>query len=117
MAGDKVPRAQSSELIEQRHARNLVAPYQRRAAQWNEQLARLRVVSAIGRDDLSAEARGVVPLIVAARVQLQEAAASEPEMVRSHGVVRDMDRALYRLVLAFEGLAGTTNPRDREVRG
>lgn len=96
---DAAPRVRSvSEgRLVTRATRSLMAPYAEQLAVWYPRLAHLRAAAL--RPDLSVvRSAGVFRAEVAkARTQLDDHARAAPEPIRSHSIVRDLQRAYQRL--------------------
>lgn len=107
MANEVKPRkrAQNSLVRSNRDARRIVAPAQKALDGWQRELAHIRTALALRsthQHALIERALAVVPLVVAQRVELDQRAAETSSEVASHSLIRDVRRALSRLVDELE---------------
>ena len=93
-------RAPNQALQTLKALRTIVRPYQVKLNIWQAQLAasRIRQQLGLGIDLAREEALRLSPLATAARVELARDATEAGFAVSSHSVLRDLDRALLRLV-------------------
>lgn len=92
-------RAKSAENLYGSRAREIVAPYHQRVRRWQERLAHLRAVKVFrpqehADSDIAAE---LVPLVVAARIELEAELAKVELGVADHSAVASVRAALKGL--------------------
>lgn len=105
---EKKRRAPKEGLACYRGARGLVADTQRSLAQWHREIAHLRAAQAIRATDgaaLCERARSLVPVVTAARIELEERLEAADAKTAGHSLVRDVRRALHQLELELQSLA------------
>lgn len=106
-------RAPNKALQTLRAVRKVARPYQIKLDIWQAQLAGLRVrrMMGLGLDLACEEAERLSPLASAARVELARDADEAGFVVGEHSVLRDLDRALLRLIETADELIENKTPR------
>jgi uncharacterized protein YceH (UPF0502 family) len=93
-------RAASSENLDRRTARDLVARFHLQIGEWQERVAHLRALKLAGRVPSTAvisEAEDLAPAITAARIDLEAEVEKLSPRVARHSMVEDVRRSLIRL--------------------
>ena len=102
------PRRRASNLavVTARSAKQLAAPFQKQIEPWQARLAHLRAMALLRpREDVRAAAAELVPLVVAARIELEGAVEKlGDKAVAHHSAVSSVRAALVRLRDELESL-------------
>jgi hypothetical protein len=93
-------RATALKYIGMHEARSMVRASRQALGQWQIQLARIRACMHVRGHDVDAlkrEAGSLLPLVVACRVQFEQAVAVADPVAARHGLVRDIENAFRHL--------------------
>lgn len=108
MTVDRTTRAANPDSLLNKRAKVIVAPFQQRIGPWQEQLAHLRSARMLRAlpDQEREQAAELLPLVVAARIELDSVLAElGEEAVTRHSLVTTVRSSLVRLHEELEDLA------------
>jgi hypothetical protein len=115
MTGENRPlrRQTSAQLETLRALKRVSKPYQVKLDTWQAHLAGLRVrrLTGLDLDHVATDAAHMVPIVQAARIELTHDAETAGYRVSQHSILRDLDRALLRLVEMADELIDQKSPR------